>query len=366
MNPHFVGRLFGPGLPGSGVAANGHWRGHSLHLSVDEREFVVNSPSLDARGFNAAHWRVSWTSSEGDFAFFLDSVEAKTAFANAAPSGFGAAVKKAAARQNSVERRFRWGWVALGLFLLLPFIAIGVFIFKADVIAEWAVANIPIEQEARIGDFVLAQTRAQMPLVDRGAAVDAVRAIGERLTVGTRHRYRWYVADRPEANAFAAPGGVVVVFSGLLRQTASAEEAAGVIAHEVAHAELRHGMQNMAKQLGLQALVAFALGDTSGAALSGIATDLIGMSFSRDAEREADADGLRRLVAAQIDPKGMVTFFEKLSKLEKGATPPAMLSTHPATGERIDTMREASAAIPIPAAGWSSLGIDWTAMQASL
>jgi predicted Zn-dependent protease len=198
-----------------------------------------------------------------------------------------------------------------------------------------------------------------MKLDDRGPAVDAVRLIGERLTPGTRLRYRWFVADRPEVNAFAAPGGVVVVFRGLVQAAETPEEVAGVLAHEVAHAELRHGLRATVKGMGFRALLALALGDLSGTALEAMVADLTELRFSRDAEREADAEGLRRLAAARIDPRGMVRFFERVRD-EAGAAVPALLSTHPAPAERLEALRRETAALRIDA---TPLPLDWAAVK---
>jgi predicted Zn-dependent protease len=261
-----------------------------------------------------------------------------------------------------VERRFRLGWFALGLVLLLPFVPVAIFLARTDAVAAWAVDRIPAEQEARFGDLALAQTRARMRLADSGPAADAVRLIGQRLTLGTRLRYRWFVADSPQINAFAAPGGVVVVFSGLIRAAERPEEVAGVIAHEVGHAELRHGLRAVVKGLGFRALLSVALGDLSGGALEEAVANLTELRFSRDAEREADTDGLKRMLAARIDPQGMVRFFERLDEDGKAAVP-ALLSTHPVTGERLATLRRGVAAAKVEA---KPLAVDWAEVKRGL
>ncbi|MDH5298418.1 MAG: M48 family metallopeptidase, partial [Desulfobulbaceae bacterium] len=208
-----------------------------------------------------------------------------------------------------------------------------------------------------------AQTRARLQFIDSGPAIDKVKAIGERLTPDTRHHYQWFVAESPEINAFAAPGGVVVVFSGLIRATASPEELAGVLAHEVSHAELRHSLKGAVKNLGLRSLMLLAMGDLSAGLLGDLAAGLTEMKFSRDAEREADREAVKRLAKAHIDPNAMVTFFELLER-ENRPTPPAILSTHPATRERIDTVRREISLMPRPAP--RPLAMNWQAVKDSL
>jgi predicted Zn-dependent protease len=129
----------------------------------------------------------------------------------------------------------------------------------------------------------------------------------------------------------------VVVNTGLIQAADSAEEVAGVLAHEVQHVELRHTLKNIIHSLGLRAALSLALGDIGSTALGDFAANLGELKFSRDLESEADSQGLAALKRAGIAPQGMVTFFDKLRKQE-GASPPALLSTHPASEERMQTL----------------------------
>lgn len=363
MTGSFAGRLFGPDLPGAGIAATARWRADGgLTICHAGRELTATGPAIDAAGFNATSLRLTWHDEAGEHAFFVETEEARVACLAGAPAQQAPRLAAAAGRRSRLERRFRLGWAVLVLLLLLPLLALGLFLLKADALADWAIRRIPYEQEARLGELVLAQTRMQLKLAESGPAVEAIRAIGEPLTAGSPHHYRWFVADHPGVNAFAAPGGVVVVHAGLLRSADSAEEVAGVLAHEIAHAELRHGLRAMVKGLGLRALAALVLGDYSGTALAEAAKNLTELGFSREAEREADRDGLRRLVVARIDPTGMVRFFEKLAQ-EQSPAPPALLSTHPATEERLAELRREVAALT---GDWRPLAVDLAAAKAAL
>lgn len=364
--PQFQGRLFGPGLAGAGIAASGQWdalgrlrvtpEGTGLH------ELCVDRPEIAASGFNNASLRLSWQQPEGVYALVIDSAGDRTQCAATAPEHCSRQLAAAVRQPGTLKHRFRLGWGLLALVLLAPLLGLVLFLLNADRVADWVVDKVPVAQEARLGELVLAQTRLQMKLIDRGPAVEALAAIGARLTEGSPHRYRWFVAQRPEVNAFAAPGGVVVVFSGLLTTAATAEELAGVLAHEVAHAELRHSLRGMIKGLGLRALVALLAGDISDNVLTGAATRLTELRFSRDAEREADANGLQRLLAARISPHGMLRFYERLTA-EQRPTPPALLSTHPASGERLDWLRREIATLKGP---WQPLPVDLQQATAAL
>lgn len=317
-------------------------------------ELFAGNPAIAAAGFNSASLRITWEGEAGAYAFVIETDAARATCGVSAPPDIVRSILSASGSRERLERRFRFGGVLLALLLALPLIGIGVFLLNSDRVADWAVKRIPYEQEARLGDLVLAQTRLQMKILDGGPAVDAVSAIGSRLTTGSLHRYRWFVADRSDVNAFAAPGGVVVVFNGLIRSAGSAEELAGVLAHEVAHAELRHSLRGMVKSLGLRALVSLLTGDASGGVFADAATRLTELRFSREAEREADDDGLRRLVKARIDPNGMLRFYQKLAG-ERRPSPPPLLSTHPATGERLERLRREVAQLR---ENWEPLPID--------
>jgi predicted Zn-dependent protease len=134
------------------------------------------------------------------------------------------------------------------------------------------------------------------------------------------------------------PGGVIVVHTGLIRATRRPEELAGVLAHEVQHVEQRHSLKAVIKEAGLRGLWAALSGDLGGTLAGQAALELGALRFSRDAEREADARGFETLVARDIDPAGMVDFFGTMAQ-RTGASPPAWLSTHPASEARQELLR---------------------------
>jgi len=150
------------------------------------------------------------------------------------------------------------------------------------------------------------------------------------------------VLDNPnQINAFALPAGFLYVYTGLLLAADNEAELAGILAHEIGHVVGRHSANQLATQLGLNILVSLALGENSEelaslAAQAGTSGALA--RFSRDDEREADAFGVKYTIAAGYDPRGLLTFFEKLKKLEgrRQSGLESLLSSHPATQERID------------------------------
>lgn len=224
---------------------------------------------------------------------------------------------------------------------------------------------IPLSTEQQLGRLALAQVRAQGGLASDGAAQQVVQEIGQRLTAGSRYQYRWFVRQDDSVNAFAMPGGVVVVHTGLLRQAASPGELAGVLAHEVQHVEQRHSLRQMIASLGWGALVGVTLGDISAVAAM-LAHQAGAMVFSRGMEEQADRLGLQALQRARIAPDGMLRFFQTLGEKDAGKTGmPGWLASHPQTHERAAQIRSLIDASPCPACV-PLVSPGWAAMKAAL
>ena len=160
--------------------------------------------------------------------------------------------------------------------------------------------------------------------------------------------------DRPTAhvavvnsrlvNAFALPGGIMVFTRGLLDEAGSAEEIAGIAAHELGHIAHDHSTRALYRSFAVSLLIGVLLGDLTGGTLTGgLAEWLVDTGYSRDAEREADAFALARLEAAGIGTQGLEDFFARLEEKhgDEGGSLARMLSTHPATAERLAHIRGA-------------------------
>src|SRR5690606_30814505 len=123
-------------------------------------------------------------------------------------------------------------------------------------------------------DAVKAHTEATGSVLADGPVVDAVRSIGARLLAHAPEHpftFEFAVVRDETANAFAAPGGYVVVHTGLLERAASGEEVAGVLAHELAHVLERHSMRQLTRRAGLVALLSATVGPVDG--LGGVLVD---------------------------------------------------------------------------------------------
>jgi len=210
----------------------------------------------------------------------------------------------------------------------------------ADVVAH----QVPIEWEEALGDTVaeqfleiLSADGNRLAVCDDAEGVAVLEGLVRRLATagGTAYDFKVTVVDHAQANAFAVPGGGVFLFKGLIDQAESAEEVAGVIAHEMGHVTQRHGTEALAKALGLSFLFGVMMGDlgTSGVAIS--VETLTTTAYSRDAEREADAAAARLLADAGISGKGLLRFMERAKKGEIESTWIWLVASHPNSGERL-------------------------------
>jgi beta-barrel assembly-enhancing protease len=241
------------------------------------------------------------------------------------------------------------------IFLLgLMTIVLGLFVLlwtQKDRIVEYIADKIPISWEVTFGDQALDQIRRGGTFLTDTPWSANLNEITNRLlkaVSASPYPFRFHVLDDTNVNAFAMPGGNVVILSGLLQRAENGEEVAGVLAHELAHITRRHSLRNIIKSAGLIVTVQAIFGDTSG--LAGLATEgsryLLQQKFSRDFEREADDTGWTYLLAANIDPRGLTSFFEKLKALtaESGMNAIegslSLLNTHPASTERIERLEQ--------------------------
>ena len=362
------GQAFGPGFQSSGSQAEFEVSGFGLRLVTSE-EYDGTPPwteiNLRKGGFNDTQLMLEWTGRSGRYVLAVTDAAAvaaiKAQLAQSAPAKAGL---KGSGQMGRDAGTRKWShlmlWLTLGP-VLLPLLLLGALLWQHERIAAWAIAHVPVAQERKLGEAVFAQTKAKLKLVE-GPPATMVREIGARLTKGSAYRYEFHVTHDDAVNAFAIPGGFVVVHSGLLALAASAEEVAGVLAHEVQHVEKRHSLKAIAKSTGLMVTVGMVFGDLGG--LLALGQDLIGLKFSRQHESEADAAGLQALVAAGIAPSGMRDFFRKMG--EKESLNLGWLSSHPASEDRSMALDRALQALPATVLQAAPLAYDYAAIKAAL
>lgn len=264
-------------------------------------------------------------------------------------------------RRETTGRKIRWS--TAGLLTLACVVALlvgGYYALMAG--ARATVRSLPVSVDKQIGDAMIDSMIDGKEVSDR-VVEDAIRSIVKRLEAHANPQgfeFRVHVVQGDQINAFALPGGQIVVFTELIRKANQPEEVAGVIAHEMAHVTKRHGLQGVAQSIGLSAALGLVFGDASG--IAGDLTQHITLSsYSRAQESEADAEGVRMMHAAKIDPRGLSRFFNTL-KREAGDVPGGMqwISTHPSHDDRIDSIDEQLG--ELDAQQYQPFEFDWNAV----
>lgn len=200
---------------------------------------------------------------------------------------------------------------------------------------------VPASWEQALGERVVERLTAERPACTGEAGQAALTALTARLTKALGDEdgppYPLHVRVLPDAavNAFAAPGGHVLLLNGLLEEAEGPAVVAGVLAHEIAHAARRDPLQGLIRAAGTSLLVSALVGDRAAldAAAARFAQMLVLFSYSREAELAADRLAVRMLNRADISAAGLADFLRRLQA--RGAAVPALLSTHPVTAERI-------------------------------
>lgn len=207
-------------------------------------------------------------------------------------------------------------------------------------LADMAARNTPIEHEHTIVDKFLASEYGvkikEAALPEEHPYVQLVRRIGQDLLHAQPDKvgfnYTYMVVQRDEANAFATPGGLVVVFTGLIKTMKSPEQLAAVIAHEIQHVEHHHGLRKQYRSLGTAALVGMIFGVAQDMGTL-ITAKLVNLKYSRSFEEEADIEGAKLLARVGVSPKVMVDMLDKLGQQESGWSP-SIINDHPSSEKR--------------------------------
>jgi len=285
------------------------------------------------------------------------------------------AVSGARVRQHSLL----WASV-VGVLALL--VVAGFLLYSSlDAMSAAVARRIPAEWEQKLGQSVMAQYRLQHELLDEKETTALLGPLTAPLAAAMadkRHPLHFHIVNDPAINAFALPGGYIVVNSGLILRASRAGELQGVLGHEISHVTGQHGLRAVIRSTGVYVMAQTLIGDASGllAALANAGPLLLNQKYSRDFEREADVEGYALLKRAQVDPRGMTDFFrtileeekKQLEKIEdekaRAALDTAMIyfGSHPETEERIANLEKKLAGDA--RSGWRDDRTAFMALQA--
>jgi predicted Zn-dependent protease len=220
-----------------------------------------------------------------------------------------------------------------------------------------------VERENALGKQAAQEVEQSIGLVRTPALTAYIDALGQRLAQHSPRpeiSYRFFVADMPEPNAFALPGGYIYVSRGLLAIANSEAELANVIGHEIGHVAARHASQRETRSVGvglLSALGTIAAGVAAGgqaaqavSQLGQIAGAGLIASYGRDQERQADEVGQKLAAESGWDPGAVSNFFttlERQTTLEHGERLPSFFDSHPMTSERAQATASRARTLPL-------------------
>jgi len=252
-------------------------------------------------------------------------------------------------RGGEINRSIRGRARTLRMVAILSAITItvaGLYYWLAPIAADRIALQVPAKWEVSLGESVERRlVPPQLQCRDSAGAV-ALRTVLDRLLSAqppSPYRFRIVALNEPSVNAFAAPGGLIAVNAGLLRDAKSPEEVAGVLAHEIQHVNLRHSTRAIFREVPMRFLLAAVAGG-SGIETAANAIGTMGVfSYRREDEREADREGAKLLAAANIDAGPVADFMERLQKEEVGSGVIRYMSTHPAPAERSAALRQLAA-----------------------
>jgi Zn-dependent protease with chaperone function len=227
--------------------------------------------------------------------------------------------------------------VLLPLLLLL---VVGFYVGLINLVPLLGSRLIGVEQEIAMGNKLKKVMLQEAALI--GDSVDQagtrnLQAFAERLKLSRRYPIRLTLVKSDVVNAYALPGGQVVVYTGLLKKIESPEALAALLAHESSHVNERHSLRSLLRNAANGILLSLVFNDVTGisAVLVSNMSTLNGLRYSRSLEAEADEEGMNLLLANQVDLNGMRALMQTLQK--EGDVPDrfSFLSTHPLTKNRI-------------------------------
>jgi predicted Zn-dependent protease len=230
------------------------------------------------------------------------------------------------------------------LMLVIGALFIGLALLTYFFLLPWmvnkAVENFPSDYEKKFGKVMFDQVKA----AEKWDATQTklINNFFDSLHFKSKYNIEILYVNKDEVNAYALPGGYMVVYDGILKKMKSEEELAGLLAHEFSHIKLKHTLKSTFNSIGFATMLQIVFGgfDESIIGLLGSQTEqLRQLHYSRTLEQEADESGFNLMKEQNLDPKGMVNLFERL-KAESNDIIPSILSTHPLPEERINYIQD--------------------------
>jgi beta-barrel assembly-enhancing protease len=256
---------------------------------------------------------------------------------------FANELTQAMQRQTGTIRKHR-GSTLLKLLVIVLVLGVLFYFFALPRLAARMASKVPISYEKQLGEQLYQSMRGSFQVDEAKTAY--INSFFDELKIPSAYNIQITVVKSDIPNAFAMPGGRIVVYDKILKSMQSYEELAALLAHEFTHVEKRHSLRSMFRQLSSQVFFTLLMGDitVAGSVLLQNADDLKQLSYSRELETESDEYGARLLTDRNISCEGFVRLFQLLKK-ESPASSAATyewLSSHPDLENRIQNIQELS------------------------
>ncbi|MFT3924800.1 MAG: M48 family metallopeptidase [Myxococcales bacterium] len=349
MQRDFKGGVFAKSIEGGRAGAMLRFEGDALVGETAEGQIFrvpYRACELELGGASGRMWFCRTREPEA-ITLFCEEPGFREALGEQARRELGPQLEQLSLRLRAEGRRSLGLWLALGL-LAVALLGGGYLGIKSA--GQASVQMLPRSVDEQIGELAVEHMDLQGSVVSDPVLKEGIERIMKRLAPKPVDGFTFEprVVDAAIVNAFALPGGPMVIYTGLIRAAKTPEQLAGVLAHEMSHVTRRHGMKRIAQSLGIVAAIQLLFGDVSGIAAVAVQVLQEGAvnSYSREQEHEADMDAVRTLARAQLDPNALADFFVILEKRE-GNLPGfvSWLGTHPDLSQRIKDVR--AAATPI-------------------
>ena len=231
------------------------------------------------------------------------------------------------------------------LLAILLALGAGLYILIITIVPVIGMKLIGTQQEIAIGNKLKEVLLQQEPIFGNKTDTTAGNILQEftdNLHLSNRYPIKITVVRSKIVNAYALPGGNIVVYKGILRKIKTPEELAALLSHESTHVNERHSLRSMLRSAANGIIISILFGDASG--ISGIiasnAETLNGLRYSRTLETEADKKGMELMIANNVDISGMKQLMQMLEKEDKMPESLSFLSTHPLTKKRVSAANE--------------------------
>jgi Zn-dependent protease with chaperone function len=250
-------------------------------------------------------------------------------------SALANALQDTITQQKRFSRGRRFGPLAkLAVIIILVFTVL--YVALVPWLAGALASRFPVSYEQKLGDQVFASMKNDFT-IDQPATA-AINRFFNALDIPSKYPVNITVVKGDVTNAFALPGGHIVVYDKLLQGIGSYEELAALLSHEFIHVQNRHTVRGMFRQLGSAIFLSLLIGDLGAvsAVVLNNANEIKNLSYSRSLESEADEEGARLLAQRNISCTGFVRLFQLLEKQSEGQMQPTeWMSSHPDLRKRI-------------------------------